>query len=172
MKMTENVLSPLQCSRLTRVLTTDPRPVPVPGSEDSCAQSVCTDHMILARWTCTSGWDAPILKPSEPLQIAPTASVLHYAIECFEGLKLYRGYDGSLRLFRVAKNCERMKMSASRVTLPDFDAKELERMIVTLCEQDGPRWLPEDNSGGFLYIRPTLISTDPALGVRSPREAL
>ncbi|KAI4853336.1 branched-chain amino acid aminotransferase II [Aureobasidium sp. EXF-8845] len=128
--------------------------------------------MIQASWNCDSGWEPPILKPSEPLQIQPTASVLHYAIECFEGLKLYRGYDGRLRLFRVAKNCERMRMSAARVTLPDFDAKELEKMILALCAQDGPRWLPRDHVGQFLYIRPTLISTDPALGVRTPREAL
>jgi branched-chain amino acid aminotransferase len=128
--------------------------------------------MILARWTSAHGWDAPILKPSGPLQIPPTASVLHYAIECFEGMKLYRSYDGGLRLFRPAKNCERMRTSAARVTLPDFDPKELEKMIITLCAQDGPRWLPKERVGEFLYIRPTLISTDPALGVRTPREAL
>ena len=170
--MTESALPSLDCSRLRSTLTNNPRPVPALGSEDSRAQSVCTDHMILVRWTCDSGWEAPILKPSEPLQIPATASVLHYAIECFEGLKLYRGYDGGLRLFRVAKNCERMRTSAARVTLPDFDAKELENMIVALCAQDGARWLPRKHVGEFLYIRPTLISMDPALGVRTPREAL
>jgi branched-chain amino acid aminotransferase len=128
--------------------------------------------MILARWTSAYGWEAPILKPSGPLEIPPTASVLHYAIECFEGLKLYRGYDGGLRLFRPAKNCERMRTSAARVTLPDFDPKELGKMIIALCAQDGPRWLPKEHVGEFLYIRPTLISTDPALGVRTPKEAL
>ena len=170
--MTKNNPSPLDCSRLKRTLTDKPKSVPSPASEESRSQRVCTDHMILARWTSASGWEAPILKPSGPLEIPPTASVLHYAIECFEGLKLYRGYDGGLRLFRPAKNCERMRTSAARVTLPDFDPKELEKMIVALCAQDGPRWLPREQTGEFLYIRPTLISTDSALGVRTPREAL
>jgi branched-subunit amino acid aminotransferase/4-amino-4-deoxychorismate lyase len=56
--------------------------------------------------------------------------ISNYAIECFEGLKLYRAYDGGLRLFRPAKNCERMRTSAARVTLPDFDPRELEGMIL------------------------------------------
>lgn len=169
---TENFLAPLDCGRLKRIVSHNPQPVPIPGSPESRGQSICTDHMISARWTSTAGWEAPMLKPSEPLRIPPTASVLHYAIECFEGLKLYRGYNGKLRLFRPTKNCERMRTSAARVTLPDFDAKELEKMIAALCAQDGPRWLPQAQVGNFLYIRPTLISMDPALGVRKPREAL
>ncbi|KAK4905788.1 hypothetical protein LTR49_024963 [Elasticomyces elasticus] len=167
-----SALAPLDCSSLTRRLANGHRPVPAPGSAESAAQNMCTDHMILARWTCKAGWEAPLMKASEPLRISPTASVLHYAIECFEGLKLYRGYDGSLRLFRPARNCERMRISAARVTLPDFDPKQLENMIVALCAQDGTKWLPKEHAGKFLYVRPTLISTDPALGVRTPSEAL
>jgi branched-chain amino acid aminotransferase len=128
--MTRTIPSPLDCSRLKRTLTDNPKAVPSPTSAASRSQSVCTDHMILARWTSAHGWEAPNLKPSGPLEIPPTASVLHYAIECFEGLKLYRAYDGGLRLFRPAKNCERMRTSAARVTLPDFDPRELEGMIL------------------------------------------
>lgn len=98
--------------------------------------------------------------------------MLHYATECFEGLKLYRGYDGRLRLFRTNRNCARMTKSASRIALPDFDPKELEKLIIALCARDGPKWLPKDRAGCFLYIRPTMIGTDSALGVQRPQEAL
>jgi branched-chain amino acid aminotransferase len=128
--------------------------------------------MVTARWTAESGWDAPELKPYGAFSIMPTASVLHYATECFEGLKLYRGYDGKLRLFRVSRNCQRMRKSAARIALPDFDPQELEKLIVALCARDGPKWLPKERPGGFLYLRPTFIATDAALGVQRPKEAL
>ncbi|PPJ59186.1 hypothetical protein CBER1_03071 [Cercospora berteroae] len=128
--------------------------------------------MVSARWTIEHGWDAPELKPYGPLSIMPSASVLHYATECFEGLKLYRGFDGRLRLFRVSRNCQRMVKSARRIALPDFDPRELEKMIIALCATDGDKWLPKERAGHFLYIRPTLIGTDSALGVQRPREAL
>ena len=51
----------------------------------------------------TSGWGVPEVKPYGPLSIMPTASVLHYATECFEGMKAYRGYDGKLRVFETTK---------------------------------------------------------------------
>ncbi|SMR64267.1 unnamed protein product [Zymoseptoria tritici ST99CH_3D1] len=165
-------LSPLDASRLTTTLTKNPREVPQPNSPETFSQKVCTDHMISARWTDTHGWDAPQILPYGPLSIMPSASVLHYATECFEGLKLYRGYDGKLRLFRVSRNCERMRKSTARIALPDFEPKELEKMILELCAVDGDKWLPEERKGQFLYIRPTMIGTDEALGVQRPKEAL
>ncbi|KAH9811171.1 branched-chain amino acids aminotransferase [Teratosphaeria destructans] len=164
--------APLDASRLKIELTKDPRPVPEVNGPEALAQKTCTDHMISARWTAENGWEAPELRPYGPLSLMPTASVLHYATECFEGLKLYRGYDGRLRLFRARKNCERLRRSAARIALPDFDAEELEKMIKALCAQDGAKWLPKDRAGSFLYIRPTFIATEEALGVQRPREAL
>lgn len=158
---------------MTINLTNTPRPVPAPDSAETKAQKTCTDHMITARWTASHGWEAPELKPYGAFSIMPTASVLHYATECFEGLKLYRGYDGALRFFRIGKNCQRMRKSASRIALPDFEPAELEKMILALAAQDGAKWLPKDTrAGGFLYVRPTFIATEEALGVQRPKEAL
>lgn len=167
-----NELAPLDASRLQVTLTKDPGAVPEAESAEVKAQKTCTDHMITARWTVEHGWEAPELKPYGAFSIMPTASVLHYATECFEGLKLYRGYDGKLRLFRVEKNCERMRKSAARIALPDFDPQELEKLIVALAARDGAKWLPKDRAGHFLYVRPTFIATDATLGVQRPREAL
>lgn len=149
-KETAKTLAPLDASLLKTTMTTAPRPVPQAGDEELKAMRTCTDHMITARWTLESGWEAPELKPYGPLSIMPTASVLHYATECFEGLKLYRGQDGRLRLFRVRRNCERMRKSAARISLPDFEPAQLEILIKKLCSTDGPKWLPK--KGGFLYL--------------------
>jgi branched-chain amino acid aminotransferase len=102
----------------------------------------------------------------------PTASVLHYATECFEGMKAYRGHDGKLRLFRPERNCARMLKSATRIALPGFDPKELQKLIERFIAVDAPRWLPETEKGNFLYLRPTMIGTAPAIGVQTPAEAL
>lgn len=169
---TATKLAPLDASRMTVTLTQSPRTVPEPNSEEVRAQKTCTDHMVTARWTEQHGWEAPELKPYGPFSIMPTASVLHYATECFEGLKLYRGYDGRLRLFRVGRNCERMRNSAKRIALPDFEASELRKLITALCARDGAKWLPKERAGSFLYIRPTMIANDEALGVQRPKEAL
>ncbi|KAH7377912.1 aminotransferase, partial [Phaeosphaeria sp. MPI-PUGE-AT-0046c] len=56
--------------------------------------------------------------------------------------------------------------------LPGFPPEELLKLIVKLCATDGERWLPKDRAGQFLYIRPTMIATDSALGVERPKEAL
>lgn len=135
--------------------------------------NICTDHMITAQWTSSTGWQAPALVPYGPLSIMPNASVLHYATECFEGMKLYRGYDNKLRLFRPSRNCKRMLVSAARIALPAFDLDELEKLITKLCAVDGARWLPKDLAkGAFLYCRPTLIADFPSLGVQRPQSAL
>lgn len=87
-------------------------------------------------------------------------------------MKLYRGHDSQLRLFRPELNCNRMLMSTNRIALPAFPPSELLKLIVKLCATDGPKWLPKDRAGHFLYIRPTMIATDSALGVQRPQEAL
>lgn len=102
----------------------------------------------------------------------PTASVLNYATECFEGLKAYRGVDGRLRLFRPDCNARRFLASATRIALPAFPPEQVERLVIALMSVDGAKWLPRDRPGAFLYLRPALIGTAPKLGVQVPRQAL
>ncbi|KAM4057391.1 amino-transferase class IV domain-containing protein [Hirsutella rhossiliensis] len=165
--------APLDASLLTRTLTMKPRAVPVDEAAAHAGdETVATDHMVTAAWRSGAGWAAPELKPYGPLSLMPTASVLHYATECFEGLKVFRGYDGRLRIFRPDRNAARMRMSAARISLPVFDPAQLERLMLELLAVDGPRWLPRDRPGAFLYLRPTLIGTQPQLGVQVSRQAL
>ena len=165
-------INELNASKLVFERNTSPKAVPEPNSPEVWEQNVCTDHMITCSWTSSNGWYAPNLKPYGPLSLMPTASVLHYATECFEGLKLYRGYDGKLRLFRPDRNCQRMLTSATRIALPAFDPKELQKLIEVLVATDGEKWLPKSRPGSFLYLRPTMIANDDHLGVRKPNEAL
>ena len=165
----QSSLRPLDASKLKFTRTTTPMTVPAPGDPIIATASQCTDHMITAVWKSATGWEAPELRPYGNLSLAPTASVLHYATECFEGMKMYRGFDGKLRLFRPDCNCRRMLMSSTRISLPGFDPKELEKLIMAMISVDGPKWLPEP--GTHLYLRPTMIGSGGALGVATPKEA-
>ena len=63
----------------------------------------------------------------------------------------------------------RMKQSAKRLSLPDFDGAELEKCIESLLKVDKD-WIP-DRPGFSCYIRPTIIATEEALGVRASSRA-
>lgn len=159
---------PLDASLLTTTYTTSPKPYSPPTSWGG--QDVTTDHWITATWSVNSGWAAPQLRPYTRTDLWPTASCLHYATECFEGLKAYRGVDGKVRLFRPNRNTARMLISSTRIACPAFPPDQLESLITTLLATDGPKWLPDNDS--FIYIRPTMIGTGRALGVQQPREAM
>ncbi|KAI7374516.1 hypothetical protein KC336_g20199, partial [Hortaea werneckii] len=58
----EHGLARLDASSMKVTLTQNPRAVPAPDSAEIKAQKTCTDHMITARWTAESGWEAPELK--------------------------------------------------------------------------------------------------------------
>ena len=163
---------PLDASKLRSHRTTNPRAVPTDAERLSSLGSVCTDHMVTVKWNAGTGWSEPQLEPYGALALLPTASVLHYATECFEGMKAYRGYDGKLRLFRPSCNTQRMLVSATRVSLPGFDPIELQKLVVALLAVDGPKWLPISDTESYLYLRPTLIGTTGSLNPQAPEDAL
>src|ERR1700760_376813 len=73
-----------------------------------------TDHMVSIDYTADQGWhDAQVL-PYGNIQLDPSAIVLHYAQEVFEGLKAYRWTDGSIVSFRPGANAARLPPSAER----------------------------------------------------------
>ncbi|KAF4334076.1 branched-chain amino acid aminotransferase [Fusarium beomiforme] len=160
----------LDASRLKLDLTSAVKDVPKPGSAELWEQNVATDHMVTCRWTVENGWEDPVIKAFGDLTISPLASCLHYATQCFEGMKVYRGYDNRVRLFRPDRNARRLVISAERVSLPGFDPEQLVELIKALVRVDAKRWLPEP--GSFRYIRPALIGTGRQLGVQIPKEAI
>lgn len=126
-----------------------------------------TDHIVEVDWDINDGWSEPSIHPWAPLQLDPTCSVLHYAVSCFEGMKAYKSADGALRLFRPEKNMERLNNSASRLCLPSVDAEVAIKLIEKLVQLD-QRFI---EPGHYIYLRPTLMGTEPSLGVKSPGKA-
>lgn len=63
-----------------------------------------------------------------------------------------------------------MNTSAHRIALPNFDGGALLELIKRLILLD-QHWIPTE-PGHSLYIRPTMIGTQPAIGVCPPSEAL
>jgi branched-chain amino acid aminotransferase len=104
------------------------------------------------------------------LSISPAASVFHYAVECFEGLKAYKDADQNIRLFRPDMNMNRLYRSCTRLNLPAFDRDHLLTSIQKLLVVDKD-WIPSKR-GYSLYIRPTVIATQESLGVGPSNKAL
>lgn len=131
---------------------------------------IFTDHMFLMNYEEGKGWFDPRIEPYQDLCIDPAAMGLHYGQEIFEGLKAYRGRDGGIYLFRAEENFKRLNRSAARVCMPAVDVevamKGMKQLV--LLEQD---WIPR-SEGTSLYIRPTMLATEPHLGVRPADEYL
>jgi branched-chain amino acid aminotransferase len=131
---------------------------------------IFTDHMFLMDFESGKGWFDPRIVPYGDFSIDPAAMALHYGQEIFEGLKAYHGRDGGIYLFRPTSNLERFNRSASRLCMPELDVEpSLEGMVkLVLMEKE---WIPK-TEGTSLYIRPTMIATEPHLGVRPSRRYL
>lgn len=157
----------IDVTKLTKEHTTCPKPKP--AKEGLVFGKTFSDHMLEVDWDAKDGWGVPRIVPFHNLELSPAASVFHYAIECFEGMKAFRGPDGRPRMFRPELNMARMNRSGQRVGLPAIDPEGLLACIkeLVLYDQD---WIPE-GEGYSLYIRPTYISTHPAVGVTLPQNA-
>ncbi len=129
-----------------------------------------TDHMFLMDYSDGKGWHNGRIEPYGDLKLDPTAMVLHYNQEVFEGLKAYHLEDGGIGLFRPEKNIERMNASARRMVMPELDPDLFLRAMKELILLDRA-WIPK-SEGTSLYIRPTMIASEPALGVRPAKEYL
>lgn len=130
---------------------------------------VFSDHMLEVEWTAEAGWHTPEIRPYGNLSISPAASSLHYGLQCFEGMKAYLDKAGKIRLFRPEMNMKRMNSSAERLMLPRIDEDVALELIKSLVKLD-KSWIP--NARGYsLYLRPTLISSNAALGVAPTNQA-
>ena len=129
-----------------------------------------TDHMFLMDFLPHRGWHDPRIVPYQSLQLDPAAMVLHYNQEVFEGLKAYALADGGVGLFRPEKNAQRLNISAQRLVMPEVDNQLFLQAIKELVLLDRS-WLPT-SEGTSLYIRPTMIATEPMIGIRAAERYL
>jgi branched-chain amino acid aminotransferase len=129
---------------------------------------VFSDNMTHMSWTKGEGWSDRRVEPYAPLKMDPGASVLHYAQECFEGLKAYHHDDGSVWLFRPDANANRFRNSAKRLYLPELPVDDFLGSVAALVRRDSA-WVPTRREY-TLYMRPFLFASEPFLGVRAPEE--
>jgi branched-chain amino acid aminotransferase len=127
-----------------------------------------TDRMFLMEYAIGRGWHSPRIKPYGPFTLDPAALVFHYAQEIFEGLKAFRRPDGSIALFRPRDNIARFNRSARRLCMPEVDEGFFLEAIKELIRLEAD-WVPR-SEGTSLYIRPTMIATQPVLGVKPSDE--
>ncbi len=146
--------------RMTRATTKKPKP----KDKDLTFGTVFTDHMFVVDFQEEKGWYDPRIEPYGPLALDPACAVLHYAQSVFDGLKAFRGKDGKVRLFRPQKHIERMNNSARRMCIPPVDPELTLKALVELVRLE-KEWVPS-TIGTSLYIRPTIIASEPFLGVR------
>jgi branched-chain amino acid aminotransferase len=141
-----------------------------PRDEDLAFGTVFTDHMFVANFEEEKGWYDPRVEPYAPLPLDPATAVLHYGQSLFEGLKAFRGQDGTIRLFRPDRHVARLNRTAHRMCIPALDPELILKSWTTLVDVDRD-WVPS-SVGTSLYIRPTVIASEAFLGVRPAHEYL
>ena len=131
---------------------------------------VFTDHMVVVPYKEGQGWGTGVLKAYGPIEMDPAASVLHYGQAIFEGFKAYHQPDGSVASFRPEANARRFNASAARLAMPELPEEIFLEAARALITQDRA-WVPAA-VGESLYMRPLMIATEAALGVRASNEYL
>jgi branched-chain amino acid aminotransferase len=113
-------------------------------------------------------WQRGELVPYGPLSLDPAASVLHYGQSVFEGFKAYRQPDGGVATFRPEANARRFAASARRLAMPELPVELFVGAADVLIQQERA-WVP-GGAGESMYLRPLMIATEPALGVKPAKE--
>jgi branched-chain amino acid aminotransferase len=129
-----------------------------------------TDHQVVVVWEKDKGWHSAEVIPYGPIMMDPSAAVLHYGQEIFEGIKAYRHQDGSIWTFRPEANAKRLQRSANRMALPELPTDVFVESLRQLIAVDGD-WVPSPEGEKTLYFRPFEIAAENFLGVRAAHRA-
>ncbi len=122
-----------------------------------------SDHMLVANYA-NGKWDTPTIMPYQNVDMSYSMSALHYGQAIFEGLKAYKTQEGKVQVFRPLENFKRLNRSAVRMCMPEITEEIFMSGLMELLKLDSA-WVPGSDSGS-LYIRPFMIATDEAVGVK------
>lgn len=127
-----------------------------------------TDYRFIATYA-DGKWSEGYLSDNPNVIINEAACVFQYAQTVFEGMKAYKRKDGKIVCFRPDLNADRMADSCQRMIMPVFPKEKFLKAIdeVILANKE---FIPEYGTGASLYLRPFMIGTTPALGVRPAKE--
>lgn len=124
-----------------------------------------TPAMLQISYEPEQGWHQPRLIARGDLDLDPAAIVLHYGQSVFEGLKAYRSPEGKPVIFRVQAHAERLVRSAQRMAMAPLPPKLFVEAVTAFVQHQFPAL--SDDPGHALYLRPLIIGTEAALGVRA-----
>lgn len=143
---------------------------PLPPTDQLLFGKHFTDHCFYSKYAPAEGWHDLKVEPYGSFSIEPTAAVFHYGQAMFEGMKAFRHPDGRVYLFTPDFNLKRMQDGAKRLCLPVPSREVFMGGLRELIQLD-ERWVPKEKDCS-LYIRPTLIGTDPYLKAVPSKSAL
>jgi branched-chain amino acid aminotransferase len=127
--------------------------------------TIFSDHMFNLDYSPEKGWHNARIEPYAPFTMDPATMVLHYGQAIFEGMKAYKTDSDAIQLFRPKDNISRLNKSAEALCIPQVDEDFIYNALIKLLEVER-RWVPS-REGTSLYIRPSIIATDPYIGLRS-----
>lgn len=125
---------------------------------------VFSDHMFLAEYK-DGKWHQGKIMPYQDMPMSLALSALHYGQAIFEGMKAYKTAEGDVNLFRPFDNFKRLNISAVRMAMPEVPEEIFMGGLTELLKLD-KAWVPSSETGS-LYIRPFMIATDEAIGVKA-----
>lgn len=123
-----------------------------------------SDHMFVAEYA-NGQWQKQYIMPYQDIPMSYAMSALHYGQAIFEGMKAYKSESGEIAIFRPLDNFQRLNKSAVRMAMPEVPEEIFMGGLIELLKLDSA-WVPTSDTGS-LYIRPFLIATDEAIGVKA-----
>ncbi|MCX8143799.1 MAG: branched-chain amino acid aminotransferase [Bacteroidia bacterium] len=152
---------PIQVQKVQKSRVTDVNVNEVPFGK------VFTDHMFIADYK-DGEWSNFKIIPYQHLEMSYAMSALHYGQAIFEGMKAFRQDNGDVVVFRAKDNWARLNRSAHRMAMPEVPEEVFMQGLLQLLSLD-KKWVP-DSENGSLYIRPFMIATEEAIGVKISNE--
>lgn len=129
-----------------------------------------TDRMFLMDFEPKKNWHNARIEEFHDFSLSPATMVFHYAQEIFEGMKAFDYKGGKVAMFRPMENLERINTSAERLCMPQIDKEFVFKALKELVSLERG-WVPTQ-AGTSLYIRPTMIGTDPVIKVKASEKYL
>jgi len=124
---------------------------------------IFTDHMFVAEYE-NGKWTKCSIEPYGSVSLSYACCALHYGQTIFEGMKAFRTINNETVLFRPYENFNRLNKSGERMAMPTVPEEIFMGGLIALLKLDKD-WVPTDEYGS-LYIRPFIIATEEAIGVR------
>ena len=125
--------------------------------------------MLSIDWTKEGGWQKPQILPYGPIEVATSATVMHYGVSVHDGVSVVQNAKtNKLQAFRAKEHMTAFSNSSAHLDMPTFSGLELMECIKSLVQLDKD-WLDVVTEKDQFYTRMVHFSMDSTLGVRTPQ---